>query len=100
MLKLIDITKEYMVEEESVLALHDVSIEFRKNEFVSILGPSGCGKTTTGRTIIRLYDPTAIQAAIFKSTTYPQKSTTTSIGTPIATAALASYFNPTTLFRT
>ena len=46
MLKLIDITKEYMVEEESVLALHDVSIEFRKNEFVSILGPSGCGKTT------------------------------------------------------
>ena len=46
MLKLIDITKEYMAEEESVLALHDVSIEFRKNEFVSILGPSGCGKTT------------------------------------------------------
>lgn len=46
MLKLIDITKEYKVEEESVLALHDVSIEFRKNEFVSILGPSGCGKTT------------------------------------------------------
>ena len=46
MLKLINITKEYKVEEESVLALHDVSIEFRKNEFVSILGPSGCGKTT------------------------------------------------------
>lgn len=46
MLKLIDITKEYRVDEESVLALHNVSIEFRKNEFVSILGPSGCGKTT------------------------------------------------------
>lgn len=46
MLKLIDITKEYKVEEESILALHGVSIEFRKNEFVSILGPSGCGKTT------------------------------------------------------
>lgn len=46
MLKLINITKEYKVDEESVLALHDVSIEFRKNEFVSILGPSGCGKTT------------------------------------------------------
>lgn len=46
MLKLVDITKEYKVEEESVLALHNVSIEFRKNEFVSILGPSGCGKTT------------------------------------------------------
>ncbi len=46
MLKLLDITKEYTVEEESVLALNNVSIEFRKNEFVSILGPSGCGKTT------------------------------------------------------
>ncbi|MGN0744461.1 MAG: ATP-binding cassette domain-containing protein [Christensenellales bacterium] len=48
MLKLIDITKEYVVDkdEEKVLALNKVSIEFRKNEFVSILGPSGCGKTT------------------------------------------------------
>ena len=46
MLKLIEITKEYKTEEESVLALHGVSIEFRKSEFVSVLGPSGCGKTT------------------------------------------------------
>ncbi len=46
MLKLLNITKEYKVEEDSILALNDVSIEFRKNEFVSILGPSGCGKTT------------------------------------------------------
>lgn len=46
MLKLINITKEYKVDEESVPALNNVSIEFRKNEFVSILGPSGCGKTT------------------------------------------------------
>ena len=46
MLKLFEITKEYKVDEESVLALHNVSVEFRRNEFVSILGPSGCGKTT------------------------------------------------------
>lgn len=46
MLKLIDITKEYKLDEESTLALHDVAIEFRRSEFVSILGPSGCGKTT------------------------------------------------------
>lgn len=40
MLKLIDITKEYVIEkdEEKVLALNNVSIEFRKNEFVSIWG--------------------------------------------------------------
>lgn len=36
MLKLLEITKEYKVDEESVLALHNVSIEFRDNEFVSI----------------------------------------------------------------
>ncbi|MBQ9276943.1 MAG: ATP-binding cassette domain-containing protein, partial [Clostridia bacterium] len=47
MLKIIDITKAYALEKkESVLALKGVSIEFRRNEFVSILGPSGCGKTT------------------------------------------------------
>ena len=48
MLKIVDITKEYVIskKEEAVLALKGVSIEFRRNEFVSILGPSGCGKTT------------------------------------------------------
>ncbi len=46
MLRLLNIFKEYKVDQESILALKDVSIEFRKNEFVSILGPSGCGKTT------------------------------------------------------
>lgn len=46
MLKLVNIVKEYKVEQESIMALNDVSIEFRRNEFVSILGPSGCGKTT------------------------------------------------------
>lgn len=46
MLKLIDITKNYKVGEETIEALKGLNIEFRKNEFVSILGPSGCGKTT------------------------------------------------------
>ena len=46
MLKLVDITKDYTIGENTVHALKGVSIEFRKSEFVSILGPSGCGKTT------------------------------------------------------
>ena len=47
MLKLVGITKEYRIDNEDVtIALKDISIEFRQNEFVSILGPSGCGKTT------------------------------------------------------
>ena len=48
MLKLIDIKKDYFVpgNNEPVNALKGISINFRENEFVSILGPSGCGKTT------------------------------------------------------
>lgn len=47
MLKLTNIRKTYTVGDLSVDALRGVSLEFRDNEFVSILGPSGCGKTTT-----------------------------------------------------
>ena len=46
MLKLKDIVKEYPTGDSKVVALKGVDIEFRKNEFVSILGHSGCGKTT------------------------------------------------------
>jgi len=46
MLELKKICKEYLSGEDGVRALRGVDINFRKNEFVSILGPSGCGKTT------------------------------------------------------
>ena len=46
MLKLKDIVKEYPTGDTKVTALKGINIEFRKNEFVSILGHSGCGKTT------------------------------------------------------
>ena len=46
MLNLINIVKNYDVGGQKVTALKGIDIEFRKNEFVSILGPSGCGKTT------------------------------------------------------
>ena len=46
MLKLTDIVKSYSSGSNKVEALRGVNIEFRENEFVSILGPSGCGKTT------------------------------------------------------
>ncbi len=46
MLKLTDIVKVYKAGDQKVEALKGVSMEFRPNEFVSILGPSGCGKTT------------------------------------------------------
>ena len=46
MLKLKNIVKKYVTGESEVLALGGVSLNFRRNEFVSILGASGCGKTT------------------------------------------------------
>jgi len=46
MLKLEEIKKTYLAGESKVEALKGISVEFRKNEFVSILGQSGCGKTT------------------------------------------------------
>jgi len=44
-LRLTDIRKSYNGG-EIVQVLKGISLEFRENEFVSILGPSGCGKTT------------------------------------------------------
>ena len=46
MLQLKNIVKTYVTGDLVQHALQDVSINFRENEFVSILGPSGSGKTT------------------------------------------------------
>ena len=46
MLQLKKIVKDYQTGDEVVKALKGISINFRKNEFVSVLGQSGCGKTT------------------------------------------------------
>lgn len=47
MLSLVNIKKEYVSGDTKVQALKGISVDFRENEFVSILGQSGCGKTTT-----------------------------------------------------
>ena len=46
MLQVKNISKSYTTGDFTQKALDEVSVSFRKNEFVSILGPSGSGKTT------------------------------------------------------
>ncbi|MFJ7975980.1 betaine/proline/choline family ABC transporter ATP-binding protein [Peribacillus sp. JNUCC 23] len=38
-------------------AVNDLSLEFKKGEFIVFIGPSGCGKTTTMKMINRLIEP-------------------------------------------
>jgi len=49
-----------------VKAVDDVSFYVREGETLGVVGESGCGKSTAGRSIIRLYEPTAGQV-LFKT---------------------------------
>ncbi|AZN40811.1 ABC transporter ATP-binding protein [Paenibacillus albus] len=40
-------------------AVNDLSFGIREGETLGMVGESGCGKSTAGRTILRLYEPTA-----------------------------------------
>jgi NitT/TauT family transport system ATP-binding protein len=53
------LTREFDAGGVRTTALHRVSFEVRKREFISVIGPSGCGKSTLIRILAGLDYPTA-----------------------------------------
>ena len=44
---------------DAISVLKGINFDVEQGEYVGIMGKSGCGKTTVGRTLLRLYQPTA-----------------------------------------
>jgi NitT/TauT family transport system ATP-binding protein len=58
------VSKRFTARDRETLALSDIDLGIRKQEFVTLLGQSGCGKTTLLRILAGLTQPTAGEVTI------------------------------------
>lgn len=56
---LVDVSKTFVKDKKTVIAVNDFSLNVNPQEFICILGPSGCGKTTILRMVAGLETPTS-----------------------------------------
>jgi len=59
LIKLKNLKRSFRTENVETLAINDVSLHIRENEFVAIMGPSGCGKSTLLNTLGLLDQPSS-----------------------------------------
>lgn len=58
----------------AVKAVDGVSFKLNRGETLGLVGESGCGKTTTGRCIVRAYEPTGGEIKYFLNSDYNKES--------------------------